>query len=77
MHREGEERESFLEEGERLRVPGRERVSEMATHVQTFFAWGQRELERELPNHCTICTQSTKIETFYKNSNKDSDSRQS
>lgn len=50
----------FLEERETKRE-GRERVSELAMHVHRFFAWGQRELERKLPSHCRICTQSTKI----------------
>lgn len=61
MHRDGRGKREFLEERERLREPEREGVREVAMHVQTLFAWGQRELERKLPSHCRICTQSTKI----------------
>lgn len=60
MHREGEDRESFWSR-ERQRETESEGVREMAMHVQTFFAWGQRELERKLPSHCRIHTQCTKI----------------
>lgn len=71
MHRDGGEGESFWRR-ERLREPERERAGEPAMHVQTFFAWGQRELERKLPTHCRICTQSTKKHSiFFENYYKD------
>ena len=57
--REKEERE--FRGRETLREAEGGRVRKKAMHVQTFIAWGQRELEIKLPSHCRSCTQSTKI----------------